>query len=139
MSTAKDFYNRPFLDEKYRKASKESYLGNECGSDEYHESQPEKGLRYIGNAFSILANYRPLYIHDQLTTEQQDRLFSDYCKLVKGLKHWTAMLPDDDFVWYEGDEALEEVLAVAYDVLWDNNEHPYFDTPEELLEFMEDA
>ncbi len=130
----KDFYNKPFTGEKHRKASKEDYLGNECGSDEYHESQPEKGLRHIGNAIFILAQHRPNYIHLQLTTQQQDRLFSDYCKLVKGLKRWVAMLPNDEFVWYEGGEELKEVLAVAYDVLWDNGEHPYFDTPEELLE-----
>ena len=42
----------------FKEAIKASEIGNECGSDEYHETQPAKGIRmYLNgrNALTVIA------------------------------------------------------------------------------------
>jgi len=102
---------------------KESYIANECHSDEYRETQPFKGVRHIASAIEMLENDA-----DARKAAELLNIASNWCLEVTG---------DGD--GYAGADSLEKVLEKVFDVFKEHEEHPYFDDREELLEFLEDT
>ena len=119
--------------EPYKEQFRSWYVGNECGSDEYRETQPGKGLLHAANAMDLLE-----------TGEEQ-------VELLKLVRDWinaieNQLLHDKNrygwrHVGYCGAEELQPVLARVFDILWAHGEHPYYTTKAELdeqVEFLKD-
>lgn len=110
--------------------SRERYVGNECDTDEYRETQPAKGLAVVAEMLEA--------------PESPDGLLY----LVQA---WVAALQDPDDAQapgdpYAGAEELTHVLAMYHDWLWIQMRHPYdterpgdyFDR-EVIAEFLEEG
>lgn len=103
---------------------RDSFVGNECGSDEYRETQPAKGFSYIAD---WLEGIHPNYLDPEAL---------DLIAL------WTRALADDPGASYGGADELAPVLARYFDYLWENDRHPYSEVSEiaqyELAWFLEE-
>lgn len=98
-------------------ALRQSYIDNECGSDEYRETQPAKGLGFIARGAELLAdqdNYEKLYELTELAAK------------------WLASRPNKTA--YQGNELLEPVLALVFDAYWAAGENPYGLSEEDMDE-----
>lgn len=104
-----------------RAYAREQFVGNECDSDEYGETQPAKGFSYIADWFESL---RPNYPEEDVLRE---------------IITWVEALADEPGGRYAGAEQLQPVLARYFDFLMESGQHPYEHTPEELLSwYLED-
>jgi hypothetical protein len=121
---------------------KECFVENECCSDEYRETQPQKGLRYVASLCRLL---------DVAWVESDPR----WADVVRMIKDWTTALLEDDIYpgakekfapghgwpWYAGAKQLEPLLEMYFDYSWAVGEHPYdgddTDAMDESLEWME--
>lgn len=102
-----------------KKWSRESYVGNECDTDEYGETQPEKGLGVVTGLIGLGAH---LQGHRE--------------RVVLLAKAWMAAV--DPTERYGGADELRPLLELHHDLLWDRGEHPY-DTEEAGDYFTEDV
>jgi len=118
--------------EPYKQQMKERFTGNECGSDEYRETQPGKGLFMVSGAVDML-------IHDTSPGEAQ-------VELLRLVNAWFIAIEREmdtnRFGWsgigYAGADALVPVLERVFDIYWEHGEHPYYSTREEMLEVVRD-
>lgn len=115
--------------------AKDLFVGNECGTDEYRETQPEKGLSYIARWAEVRDTVLGYSSYGDLETLTLIRNWLAAIVQIHGEDHsydsWSYA--------YAGAPELEPVLAAVFDTLWDNDEHPYNLTPAELLnEYLED-
>jgi len=124
---------KPFIDDdKRKKRSREDYVDNECGSDEYRETQPEKGLHHIANAIKVLS-----YDADDDPRREQ---------IIDGTITWLQAYAKGDpkagwsppYGAYSGNEELGPILEMVHDILWEHDEHPYSYSVEELVEFQDE-
>lgn len=103
---------------------REQFVGNECGSDEYRETQPAKGMGMIANWF------------DQIHPEYPEG------EAFEEIEKWVAALAADAGGSYAGADELVPVLARYFDSLWERDLHPYSAVEEiaqyELQWFLED-
>jgi hypothetical protein len=105
-----------FGPEDLRARSRESFVGNECDTDEYGESQPEKGEAYLARALEIARH--PATI-----------------QTLRGLaEKWRSALGGR----YDGADELRPILEILHDLLWERGEHPYYGDVAELREFLDD-
>jgi hypothetical protein len=98
---------------------RESYVGNECDTDEYGETQPVKGLTMIADLASALENDR-------------DRVNA----LMVQVSEWTRAW---DGSRYGGAEELMPLYGQYFDVLWDRGRHPYYTSEAEIDEWITDV
>jgi len=112
----------PFhTDETFRQWARQAFIDNECGSDEYRESQPWKLLAYIGEVAPILQD-------DRYEAGGGDR--SRRRRFLDDVKTWVAACG----TWYEGCDEAVPVCETVFDILWEEGRHPYGYTPAELAE-----
>lgn len=124
--------------------AREAYIGNECGSDEYRETQPFKGLKFIADWAGIVENASAY--GDALDPDRHPEVgVLPMLRLVKSWLDkilWEHSQDHTDEPWikaYAGAEELEPVLGLVFDALWEAGEHPYGYEPEELLPwYLED-
>lgn len=113
---------------------KSDFIGNECGTDEYRETQPTKGIHMVAQAFSILEDNWFKNRFDSRLKGSLEETKETYYRLLELFKKWVVCTG----TWYDGDEELEPVLDVVFDILWANGEHPYEDSTEDLKEWLKD-
>jgi hypothetical protein len=94
-----------------------SFVENECGSDEYRETQPAKGMGMIAD-----------------WTERVDVPWEG--PMMGLVARWVTVVSEGEG-WYAGADELVPVLTIYFDFLWDRGEHPYFE-PDELREWYEE-
>ena len=113
---------------------KEDFVGNECGSDEYRETQPTKGIEMTSRAFRILEDR---WTDSRLNNDGKGNadVRFQYGTLQRLFKTWVAATG----TWYDGCEELVPVLEIVFDVLWSNNEHPYNECTEDLQCWLEEC
>lgn len=99
-----------------------SYVDNECHTDEYHETQPQKGIQHINRAVKLLKE-----------GEGNDERIA---KLLRLQGDWTAAIGND---WYSGSDELEPALRMVFDVLMEKGLHPYDHSELECWEDIKDA
>jgi hypothetical protein len=106
--------------------ARDDFVGNECGTDEYRETQPWKGFTFIADVLD----------------DGGTMLWEDQLALLKEVRAWldaiitTTENPNAE-PWehaYAGAQELEPVLTRIFNHCWQNNYHPYDYTAEELLE-----
>jgi len=108
-----------FADDKHKAASRRDYVDNECYSDEYRETQPEKGIRHTLNALN------------HATVAERN-------KLINLMLNWLSAYASDEDDSYAGNKELDPLLELVHDILWEHDEHPYYDDVKELFESLED-
>jgi hypothetical protein len=115
---------------------KQDFVGNECDTDEYRETQPAKGMRYVANLLEL--------IEGMGTTEH---------KVIVLCEKWLhAMLNDPMYEgageaapvdggwpWYAGAKELTPLMELYFDYMWAKGEHPYYDDEAALDEWLEDT
>lgn len=102
---------------------RESFVENECGSDEYRETQPAKGMGMIAN---WLEGIHPEYLGSEALDE---------------IAAWVSALASEPGSSYGGADQLVPVLGRYFDWLWEMGDHPYSEVSEidqyELQWFLE--
>jgi len=115
--------------DKVRDHARAEFVGNECGTDEYRETQPGKGFMFIAEMFDLV-QYDPQGspLDDQVEMLREIRTWIDAiirtCEDVNS-KTWE--------VSYAGAAELEPVLTRMFDMCWADNRHPYEYSAEELI------
>lgn len=125
-------------EEQLKEYSRTAFVGNECGTDEYREAQPEKGLMFVSQYmenFEALGmnnplggmpalnrtqghNMKPKAEMLRLTTTWLDKMATVYEEVAEGKRDsWDAA--------YAGADELEPILALHHDLMWDLGSHPY--------------
>lgn len=106
----------------FKEFCRESFVGNECDTDEYGETQPAKGWRYIADWLDAIY---PAKLDPDAMIEIAD---------------WVRACAEGDR--YSGANELVPVLGRYFDWLWETGEHPYSEvsdlTEHELAWFLED-
>lgn len=124
------------LPEATKKFSREAFVGNECDTDEYRESQPEKGLGMISALVHILSEQTEARSHelDETIIDGLSRR-EILVKVFELSAKWINLATGS----YEGANELTSILEIYHDVLWARGEHPYYgDDVDEFLESYED-
>lgn len=98
----------------------DQFVGNECGSDEYRETQPEKGLRMIAE----WAEVQDRVLGYEAGDVEMLRLVREWLDAIIRA-HGEDHTADPWNYAYAGAEELEPVLRVYFDALWEVNRHPY--------------
>lgn len=103
----------------FRTWCREQFVGNETDTDEYGETQPAKGFGYVAELF-------------ERTEDAKD------ADLLAEVLAWVTAIQTGGR--YDGADELQPLLARLFDLLWEANEHPYCDSPDEYLlaDFEED-
>jgi hypothetical protein len=96
--------------------AREQFIGNECGTDEYRETQPSKGLGMIAMFMMDLAP-------GQEACEQMIELTRKWLNAVD-TKEW----------WYSGAEELEPIMDLVFDFEWHKGNHPYHRNWEDYID-----
>ena len=117
----------PFGPEELKAKSRTEFVDNE-----YRETQPDKGLNEVAHALDD-GGYMPRELR---------------VELIKLTGHWLTVMADDitkyadtEESWranYAGADELKPVLNLLHDYLWGQGQHPYYDTLEELEEYLKD-
>lgn len=102
--------------------SRQNFVGNECGSDEYRETQPGKGLMYIYEWLEL--SWMP----------GSDDHVKNYTRNLRLIADWMNELADKHEdpnaksweVSYAGADQLAIILGHYHDDLWElTGKHPY--------------
>lgn len=102
-------------DDALKAYSREAFVGNECDTDEYRETQPEKGLAFI---HSYVERIMHTGYEGDLALERILGLTADWLKAYAHDIHDTA---------YAGAEQLTPIMAIIHDDAWARGTHPYGD------------
>ena len=121
----------PFGPDVFCALSRELYVGNEADTDEYRETQPEKGLRHMESALAYATPEEATELH-RLTVAW---LASAGVEATPESAYSAAW--DLQFGAYEGADGLVPMLSLAHDILWRAGLHPYYATFSELVDFLE--
>jgi hypothetical protein len=108
-----DNTKRLIADEKFVEWMKDSFVSNECGTDEYRETQPAKGLGYVYEAASC----------NEGTGGDEGRALDR--TLLTLTETWIKAMLKGEGSPYAGSEACEPLMAFVFDQLWANHQHPY--------------
>lgn len=124
----------PFGPEALRATLREDFVGNECGSEEYRETQPAKGLRYYAHLIELLQEREvpsgklPPLNRDQLDAD----LNAELRRAVSLGAAWHQVLMSDPpypgwvardgdtnpwnlgWPWYAGCDALRPLLEMYF-------------------------
>lgn len=132
-------------DGEFRDYMRSAFVDNECGTDEYRESQPEKGLAYIGELFILLraGNRDPKQpiLNNTFSTDVEiethvlDLTQKWLAAMHKGYSEGEAY--EGGWFVYAGNEELVPILQLYFDLVWLERRHPYAAPDEEdLLEYF---
>lgn len=111
------------------------YVGNECDTDEYRETQPAKGLEHIAAWASARADVLGFEASETTKMLTLVRDWLDAIVRIHGEDH-----DADPWVYsYAGSEELQPVLAIVFDTLIAVDEHPYGLSPEEAWSDWSDS
>ena len=103
-----------YLDEQthpgVREWAREAFVGNECDTDEYGETQPAKGIGYI------------LEWTERAGDPKDPEMWAD-------VRAWLDAMAGGGR--YAGADELMPVLVRCFDLLWSAGEHPYYDNTDE--------
>jgi hypothetical protein len=124
------FSDKPGL----KKWSRDFIVGDECGSDEYRESQPE-GL------FNLLAEVCS-FDNNMTTGEQQKQLVGLVAEwAAEAVRDWGSPMLDPEgsdvtggYIWYGGADHAQPIYALIHDIMWDAGRSPRFDDESDLIE-----
>ena len=120
---------------------KDQYVGNECDSDEYRETQPVKGLWQICSV-DLLPKQVEDIINKQVdyidNIDDLEHLMIDISRasqepIVLELLDW---LSKANFESYDGADELSSILEKVFDCYVEQGEHPYGYTEEECREWL---
>ena len=89
----------------FKEFCRESFVDNECGSDEYGETQPAKGMTYIAG---WLESIHPERLDPEAVVEIAD---------------WVRSCATGGR--YDGSAELVPVMERYFDWLWEMGDHPY--------------
>lgn len=134
---------------EYREWSKISFVSNECETDEYRESQPDKGLQMAGEFMGMLRarnrneNLPPL---NNTFSEEDTAMEAHVVEMIREWLHavYQGFLTHDnekDGWWvYAGANELKPLLELMFDYYWAHGHHPYGDESieEEYQFFLDD-
>jgi hypothetical protein len=103
---------------------RDSFVENECDTDEYRETQPVKGMNYYAQLLEMTEDGSP---------EEQKELIELGLAWHKAMvDHWGE--PGWRSLGYAGADELRPILTKLFDLMWSQGETPYGDSVEELLE-----
>ena len=105
---------------------RELFVGNECCSDEYRETQPAKGLEFVARwaeTRNLVLGYQASELAPMLT------LVRDWLAAIVQA-HGEDHTEDPWSYAYAGSDELQPVLSIVFDTLIEAGDHPYGDTPE---------
>lgn len=121
-----------FGPEELKQRSREQYVGNECGSDEYRETEPEKLLSLV--AATICAHGWSGDVKRQVL----QRTITWLQAVIDDWGEWGSG-PDPSIgdCIYAGAAEAEPVFGLLHDLLWDEGLHPYYETVAELNEMLD--
>jgi hypothetical protein len=98
--------------EEYRIWARDSEIGNECDTDEYRETQPSKGLHFIGG---FLSDWAPGV---------------DACyEMFELTKKWLAAGANMGEA-YSGADELKPILEMYFDFEWAQGGYSLYEGPE---------
>jgi len=110
----------------------EAFVGNECGSDEYRETQPFKG-----HAILVATKQLPIVAKlDAYTLTWFNGLHKWWLEVVKLAQDLKTGCPCPG---YAGDHELEEAFYYCKNWWFQSKRHPYYHTQEEINEQLKDA
>jgi len=127
--------------EGYKNTLKQNYIGNECESDEYRETQPYKGMGHINQALQYLKEEQTTEWKKRINNETEHPHDGDYGQIDKETEQLTSLTRDWLQAWswgYSGSAELALALEMVFDILWRHGKHPYYDTEEDLLKATQD-
>lgn len=137
-----DWFNKPFGSDELKARSRQYYVNNECGSDEYAETQPQKGTEVIRGVLDDISNIISEWTmnslpgvtltHNGLNTTVTFQQFM--VEFMDRVVDWYASNPNAG--WYDGVEQLKPVLMMAHDFNWSIGCGPYGMSEKELLEML---
>ena len=121
------------LSDEIRDHSRKDFVSNECGSDEYRETQPGKGFMFISEMFSDFES-------GSFSTEDEMQAIIDIRKWLDAIIRITNDRSSQPWeVSYAGATELEPVLRRMHDMAWSLNRHPYdYDADELTARYNED-
>jgi hypothetical protein len=115
------------LSNDVRDHSRDAFVSNECGTDEYRETEPGKAFVFISEMFDDFSSG---------SFPQGEEM-----QAVIDIRNWLDAIiritnDPNSKPWevsYAGATELEPVLNRMHDMAWRMNRHPYDRSPEELL------
>lgn len=98
----------------FREWARGRFIDNECDTDEYGETQPAKGFNYVADVFN------------RVNDPKDGDLLAEVLAWVNAIQTGGR---------YDGADELVPICGRAFDLLWADGEHPYYnvDEAEELL------
>lgn len=118
----------------FKEWCREQFVGNECESDEYRETQPAKGLGYVAD----WAEARNEVLGYSAGENRMLSLVRDWLDAIIRA-HGEDHDADPWSYAYAGADELKPVLRLYFDTLWELDRHPYGyeGTPVLLLEWFD--
>ena len=106
----------PFGPEDLKIRSREEFVGNECDTDQYRETQPMSGLSRAADLLEYLYG-------------ASDQRFQYAWALVQ---KWVDAAGHN----YEGCDEAVPLYELIHDVLWEQGKHPYYGDLQELTDWF---
>lgn len=124
------------LPHEVREFALNSYLGNEVGSDQYRDAQPESGLNAAASYFSNTgANMTRGLTEEQIEMLKELRTWLD--AIITEAEGITSEPTEHGYSlasnMYPGVDALDPVLTREFNAAWDRGVAPYEATADDLL------
>ena len=136
----------------YKEMLRGAFVGNETDTDEYRETQPEKGLEMISNLIATLGrvesrgNDLDVEVGPGFTFDGHENTGDTPSRretLRRVLDLTRKWIDECGMGPYTGCDQLAPILAIYFDVLWEQNEHPYYGGEaagvKEALDFLKDC
>ena len=113
---------------------KAHFVGNEADTDQYREAWPESGFAYLERAYECARHQHGPLLNTQLDPQKE---------LAALAVDWITAFRDEGGTRYAGASAAEPMLDLIFEILWNDNEHPYYgddakDIRERIDELKED-
>ena len=106
-----------FNNDELKKLLKDAFVDNECGSDQYRETQP-------------WATFHKLAGFEHLDSDNR-------AVLMDLVQDWINAYIVEGCSWYAGAACAVPLYEKIFDLLWEQGEHPYY-SEEELPEIIEE-
>ena len=107
-----------FKDNKIKQQLRDAFVDNECGSDQYRETQPWTTFHKLSGLEHLGSDNR-----------------ADLMDLVQD---WISAYIMEGCGWYAGANASVPLYEKIFDLLWEQGEHPYY-SEDELPGVLEDG
>tara|TARA_B100000424_G_scaffold95905_2_gene72081 strand:- start:8984 stop:9331 length:348 start_codon:yes stop_codon:yes gene_type:complete len=109
-----------FEDDNAKQKLRDAFVDNECGSDQYRETQPWVTFHRLSAFEDIGPDNRAV--------------------LMRLVQAWVIAYNSEGCSWYAGAEDCIPLYEKIFDLLWEQGEHPYYSEEElpEILQQLED-